>query len=220
MPPAVRYVLYVRNESEGTRPRSERLADPHVMDTLQLLFRFLNPAMVLLWRLGLGRWADVWPTVGGRMLVVEHRGRRSGRRYLTPLNCTPSNRSLYCVAAFGGRADWYRNSMSNPDAIVWRPDGRWCAHAVDASADPARIDLVRGVLIDSGFAAPAFGFRPRRMTDDEIATATDDYRLVRFDLGQRCDDDYDDLAWLWWPVAIVSVTTLVAARRRVMARCD
>lgn len=161
----------------------------------------MNRWMVLMWRLGLGRWADTWPAVGGRILVIEHRGRKSGNRYRTPLNFTPDGRSRYCLAGFGKRSDWYRNALASERIIVWLPDGMWTARAVDATEADGATQRFRNVLIDSGFAARAFGLNPRVMTDEEIDETTADYRLVRLDLIDRCDQSPADLAWVWLPVA-------------------
>ncbi|MDJ0792587.1 MAG: hypothetical protein QNJ71_11890, partial [Acidimicrobiia bacterium] len=63
-------------------------SDERVLEQVRRAFKTLNRSMVLMWRLGLGRWAESWPAVGGRILVLEHVGRSSGRRYRTPLNFT------------------------------------------------------------------------------------------------------------------------------------
>ena len=176
----------------------------------------MNRVMVFLWRLGLGRWAQAWPGVGGRILVIEHRGRNSGNRYRTPLNFTPNGRSRYCLAGFGKQSDWYRNALAAERIIVWLPDGVWLAHAVDATEDEGSREWFRAVLIDSGFAARAVGLSPKIMTDDEVDAATASYRLVRLELIDRCDRDPADLSWVWLPVAAgaVAVLGLLARRRR------
>ena len=199
-------------------PRHERVHDQDSLDVLGRVFRTANRYMVLLWRLGFGRWAEAWPAVGGRMLVVEHRGRTSGRSYRTPLNFTPGPDCVYCVAAFGPGADWYRNSMAATDVTLWLPSGAWRARALDVSDDEKRMRLIRSVLIDSGLAAPAFGVDPRRLSDDELAGATAAYRLVRFDLAGKSDDRPADLAWVWVPTALVGgllgLLLVLAPRRR------
>jgi deazaflavin-dependent oxidoreductase (nitroreductase family) len=176
----------------------------------------MNRGMVLMWRLGLGRWADAWPSVGGRILVVEHRGRTTGNRYRTPLNFTPDGRARFCLAAFGTRSDWYRNAMAAGRVVVWLPDGVWMAHPTDVTDEDGSIHRIRRVLIDSGFAARAFGLDPHAMTDAEIAAATADYRLVRLDLIDRCDACPADLRWVWIPVAagLMGVVGAFALRRR------
>jgi hypothetical protein len=189
------------SRNRAVSARYEQVLSEPVLDRLRRLFRSMNRGMVLMWRLGLGRWADAWPSVGGRILVVEHHGRKSGTRYLTPLSFTPEHRSRFCLAAFGTRSDWYRNALATGRVIVWLPDGTWIARVTDATDESGARDRIRRVLIDSGFAARAFGLNPKVMTDAEIDAATADYRLVRLDLIDRCDEEPADLRWVWIPVA-------------------
>lgn len=209
------------NETMADRPavapRYEQVLSEPVMDRLRKTFRSMNRGMVLMWRLGLGRWSDAWPSVGGRILVVEHRGRTSGNRYLTPLNFTPDGRSRFCLAAFGTRSDWYRNAMAAGRIVVWLPDGMWVAHTSDVTGEPGSLAVIRRVLIDSGFAARAFGLNPKTMTNDEVAATTADYRLVRLDLIDRCDKSPADLWWVWLPVTAgmgIAIGAYVLRRRR------
>ena len=189
------------SRTPAVAPRYEQVLSEPVMDRLRRMFRSMNRGMVLMWRLGLGRWADAWPSVGGRILVVEHHGRKSGTRYLTPLNFTPEHRSRFCLAAFGTRSDWYRNALATGRVIVWLRDGTWIARVTDVTDEDGARDRIRRVLIDSGFAARTFGLNPKAMTDAEIDAATVDYRLVRLDLIDRCDEEPADLRWVWLPVA-------------------
>lgn len=186
------------------------------MDRLAMLFRSMNRGMVVMWRMGLGRLSEAWPAVGGRILVVEHRGRKSGTLYLTPLNFARGGDSLYSLAAFGTGADWYRNVFAADRAVLWLHDGRWTVIATDATDETDACEWVRQVLIDSGFAARLFGLNPRTMTNDEIDTATAAYRLVRFDAIDRCDEGFEDLVWMWLPVA--AGTAVIAARRMLRRR--
>ena len=201
------------SRTPAVAPRYEQVLSEPMMARLRKMFRSLNRGMVLMWRLDLGRWADAWPSVGGRILVVEHHGRRSGNRYLTPLNFTPENRSRFCLAAFGTRSDWYRNALATGRVVVWLPDGAWIARVTDATDEEGARDRIRRVLIDSGFAARLFGLNPRAMTDDEIDAATADYRLVRLDLIDRCDEDPADLRWVRLPIA-AGGESAGASRRR------
>ena len=192
--------------NEAPSPRYARVMSPASLDLLRRAFRRMNQGMVLLWRLGLGRMAGVWPRGFGRLLVIEHTGRRSGQPYRTPVNYAIVGGDLFCVAAFGKRTDWYRNILTASEIAVWLPDGRWTAQAVDVSADPERLDLMRRVLLDSGFAAPLFGLHPRRMSDRALAEATRGYLLVRITpmAKQPAATGPADLLWVWIPLAVVS----------------
>jgi deazaflavin-dependent oxidoreductase (nitroreductase family) len=195
-----------RGQTKASRravaPRYGRLNRPEPLAALRKLFRQMNRGMVLLWRLGLGRFAELWPRGSGRLLVIEHVGRRSGILYRTPVNFTRAEGDIYCVAAFGKRTDWYRNALAKGGTSIWLPDGAWEATVDDVSDDPARLNLMRRVLIDSGFAAPLFGLYPRRMTDEELAEATADYCLVRIRrIRSKQSIPYGDLAWVW-PVGL------------------
>jgi deazaflavin-dependent oxidoreductase (nitroreductase family) len=201
----------------GVADRYLRVMEPAVLEVLRQVFKRMNRGMVVLWRLGLGWFAGVWPAGFGRLLVIEHTGRKSGTRYRTPVNYTVADDGLYCIAAFGDRTDWYRNLMAQPNAAVWLPDGRWEADATDASGSPRRLEMMRGVLLDSGFAAHIFGLHPRLLDDDTLDRATETYRLVHFRPIRRrpSPDGPGDLQWVWLPVAGLVVALAI---RRVKRR--
>lgn len=184
----------------------------------------VNPGMVLMWRLGLGRMINIWPSQAGRILVLAHKGRRSGRVYRTPLNYAPApdrDDEVYCVAGFGPRTDWYRNLLADPLVELWLPGGRWQAVARDAEADVDRIQRVRDVLRASGFAANVAGVRLDRLDDAQLAEVTADYRLVHL---RRSGEDPGtspapgDLAWTWLPALAAVVAGAAAAAGVVTAR--
>lgn len=176
-------------------------------------FRSFNRFMLLLWRLGLGGWVNGWPSVGGRIMVLTHTGRKTGLVRRTPVNYTEVDGDLYCTAGFGGVSDWYRNVKANPAVEVWLPDGWWSA-VVEEVCDPVeRLPLLRRVLIASGFAARAAGLNPQTMSDEALAEATADYRLLRL---RRQDartgrDGPGDLAWVW-PLATLILLPLALRR--------
>ena len=207
-------------DGPGLAARYRLVMEPRALQLFRRGFRRLNRGMELLWRLGLGGFADVWPSGFGRLLVIEHTGRKSGARRRTPVNYTVAGDDLYCVAAFGERTDWYRNLLSTPDTAVWLPDGRWEARVTDASDRPDRIDLMRRVLIDSGFAARLFGLNPLRINDDDLAEATATYRLMRIEPIRRQDspDGPNDLAWVWVPIA-AALSILLLLRRSTCRSC-
>lgn len=209
------FVEHHGSEQEGVAARYQQVMEPATLHMLRRIFHRMNRGMVLLWRIGLGRLLNVWPQGFGRLLVIEHAGRRSGSRYLTPVNYTSAGEDLYCIAAFGDQSDWYLNLLATPGNTIWLPDGRWEIRVADASDDRRRLDLIRKVLIDSGFAAPLFGLHPRRMSDDDLAAATATYRLVQIHPLRRRDtaDGPGDLAWVWLPIGITAILLIMRRRR-------
>ena len=53
--------------------------------------------------------------------VIEHRGRRSGRRYATPVAARRTSDGFVISLAFGAQVDWYRNLVAaGGGTILWR----------------------------------------------------------------------------------------------------
>jgi deazaflavin-dependent oxidoreductase (nitroreductase family) len=192
------------------------ILDPRVEEGLRRGFKnYLNPFMLTIWRLGLGRWFNVWPDVSGRVMVITHVGRRSGAARRTPVNYAIVGGDIYCVAAFGSIAHWYLNIRANPNVEVWLPDGWWAGTAEDVSDDPRRLFLMRQVLIGSGFAARVAGINPYTIGDAELDATTARYRLIRIRRteARTGSGGPGDLAWVW-PVATIILLPLVLFRRK------
>ena len=56
--------------------------------------------------------------VGWLILLLEHTGRRSGKRYVTPLQYEKIRGAYYVGAGRGQKADWYRNILADPRVHV------------------------------------------------------------------------------------------------------
>lgn len=191
--------------------------DPLTEERLRQGFKkYLNPFMLTMWRLGFGVWFKVCPEISGNVLVLRHIGRKTGLKRYQPLNFAIVDEDIYCVAAFGGISDWYRNITANPNVEVWLPTGWWAGVAEDISGSPARIQLIRQVMIETGFAAHLAGLNPRKMTDQEIEAASEKYRLLRIQRGtaRTGPGGPGDLAWLWQLTTIILLGLLFFRRRR------
>lgn len=166
--------------------------------------------MVLMFRLGLGSWCQPWPRLTGQILVLVHKGRKTGLPRRTPLNFAWVDGDLYVLAGFGAVSDWYRNVRADPHVEVWLPNGWWTAEAEEASDHPERMRVLRAVLVASGFAAYAFGVSPKT-PDERLAQISAGYRLLRLRrTGERTGPGGPgDLAWVW-PAA----TAWLLTRRR------
>ena len=185
-------------------------------ERLRQFFKYLHRFMLLMWRLGLGAYMNR-PELSGRIMVLTHSGRKTGLRRQTPVNFAIVDGEVYCVAGFGRGSDWYRNLLAEPRVDVWLPKGWWAGIAEDISDSPRRIQIIRQVMIASGFAARLAGIDPLRMSDEELADASASYPLVhirrtkaRTGLGGP-----GDLAWVWpWTTVILLILLLFRPRSR------
>lgn len=70
------------------------------------------PVWLYRWRLG--------ALMLGRIVVVVHRGRKSGRRYESGLEVIDREAGeIFCFSAWGERADWYRNIAAGGVEELW-----------------------------------------------------------------------------------------------------
>jgi deazaflavin-dependent oxidoreductase (nitroreductase family) len=157
---------------------------PQQMNSLRNAFHTMNRFMVFMWKVGLGKWMNIWPAGFGRIMVIKHRGRKSGREYLTPVNYAVVDGEVYCTAGFGSISDWYRNMLVNPRVELWLPEGRKFYCSEDISDSPNRLFLLRQVIIASGFAGPLFGINPKKLNDEQLDAVSEDYRLVHFGMDK------------------------------------
>jgi deazaflavin-dependent oxidoreductase (nitroreductase family) len=153
---------------------------PEQMNTLRKVFHAGNRFMVWMWKRGWGRAINSWPAGFGRILVIKHRGRKSGKEYLTPVNYAIVDGELYCTAGFGATSDWYRNVLVDPKVELWLPDGKKSFCAEEISDSPKRLFLMRQVIIASGFAGPLLGVNLKKLNEEQLDRISKEYRLVHF----------------------------------------
>ena len=182
---------------------------------LRRIFRYLNKFMLSIWRLGLGGFGN--PTkLGGAVMVIKHTGWRTGLTRYAPVNYAIIDGDVYCTAAMGERTHWYRNIIAQPEVELWLPDSRWVGTAEDVSELENRAELLRKILIASGFAAPLFGVNPRKFSDEELDKLVDRFRLIRIqrDAPMTGPGGPGDLAWIWPLSTFLLLVLLLFPKRR------
>ncbi len=188
---------------------------------LRSAFRFLNRNMLLMWRLGLG-W-QMANSVSGYIMVLATTGRKSGERRLVPLNFAEKGHTVYCLAGFGKTTHWLLNLQADPQCEIWLPDGRRLAgHGRLVTTEFHRIDLIREILVRSGFAAKLAepGLDPATAVDDVIAglgpQPSRRYEVVEIKLGATVTGPGgpSDLTWVWPVVGLAAVAGWLVLRRR------
>ena len=114
-----------------TRPandvhRADPAPTPRFGGVLWRVARFTSPATLPLAGKG---WNPIFAT-------IEHRGRKTGRRYVAPVAARRLDGGFVIALAFGAQVDWYRNLVAaGGGTIRWRGD----AYRVTA---PQRIDAL------------------------------------------------------------------------------
>jgi len=159
--------------------------------------RLLHRAPMLLWRLGLGRFA------GDQLLTTT--GRKSGAPRRAPLSAHYLDGRLYAWDPYGDRAHWYRNLVADPIVTVQDAHGTWTARAVhpaDRDEAVSLYDLIRCTigrrfheyLTDAGIEDTAEGF----------AADIERVHVVRFDpVAQPGPPPLKaDLVWVW-PLLVI-----------------
>lgn len=179
-------------------------------------FKLFNRFMLLMWKLGLGPTINAWPEVGGQIMVLNHYGRRTGKRLQTPLNFAEVNGEIYCTAGFGQDADWYKNIIANPQVEIWLPNGWWAGLAEEVLDAKLRPSIMRSVLLASGVAAPFFGVPIKQMSDEQVEEATATYSLfrIRRTTARTGPGGPGDLAWIWPLTTLISLWLLLTRRPR------
>ena len=115
---------------------------PRQHNGVRIAARFFNPIVLLL--------------AGTRLLplygVLEHRGRRSGKTFRTPVVVRPTNDGFIVPMPWGEGTDWYRNVRAAGECVI-----RWSGRDY-ALAQPEVIDVAAA---RDAFSAAQMSFMPR-----------------------------------------------------------
>ncbi|MGW5316696.1 nitroreductase family deazaflavin-dependent oxidoreductase [Nocardia thailandica] len=131
-------------------PRPAQLDSP----LLPKLFKYAGRAHVRLYRLTGGRVGGKWRIGAGwrkpvPTLLLEHRGRKSGAAYTTPLLYLEDGADVVIVASQGGlpkHPQWYGNLRAAPDTYIQVGRNRRAVRA--EVADPAQRARLWPLLVD------------------------------------------------------------------------
>lgn len=108
------------------------------------LFKLTNGRIGSKWRVGAGFRKPV-PT-----LLLDHQGRKSGKRFTTPLLYLEDGPHLVIVASQGGlpkHPQWYANLRAHPETQI-RVRGRGVIPVRARTADPAEREALWPRLVD------------------------------------------------------------------------
>jgi hypothetical protein len=122
-----------------------------LLKDLPSLMNYLNPAIVFLWRLGLGRLINLWPGLTGRTMILTHNDRKNNRSIHTPLNYLEIDSVIYCWSFPGNQSEWNTDLIANPQVEIWLPDG-WFSGVCEVVDKPDQTqELLKTVKLSSRF---------------------------------------------------------------------
>ena len=137
------------------------------------LFRF----PIWFYRLGLG-----W-LLGGRFLLLNHTGRKSGRPRQTVLevvNYDKATDTYYVAVGFGPKTDWYRNLLKTPEATIQVKQRK-----LDVTADPLTPEASGEAMVDYARRHPTAARNLSHLLGYNVQQGTEEeYRRVGRELVQ------------------------------------
>lgn len=177
-------------------------------------FRILNRwFMVPVHRAGLGAWLG--SPIGGWMLLLRARGRRTGIVRETPLSYLVAEGSVWVVAGFGPDTQWYRNVLADPSVEVVLPGRRLAATVTEVRELAVRARVLPALIRATGLPSFLGGMNPWRDSDERLLRATDFVPLLRIDpvAGPLSPgpDDPGGSAWLWRQGLVIAASLAGAA---------
>ncbi len=179
-----------------------------------LFLRMNRWSTIPIMRAGLGAWFAT--PIGGYVLLLRVRGRKSGRLIDVPLSYLVAEGAPWVCAGFGPATQWFRNIQADPRVEVTLP-GRTFAAVAEEVLDPeVRARLVPALVRAVGLPGALGGVDPRHDPDERILEAYGWVPLVRLrpvgDPIVAGPDDPGGTAWIWRQ-ALVALLMLVLVRR-------
>ena len=164
--------------------------------------------MIPVQRLGLGAW--IGTPIGGYVLLLRTRGRRTGLVREAPLSYLVEDGSAWVMAGFGHRTQWFLNVLADPDVEVWLPGRTVRCHAEEV-VDPAiRAAVLPRLVRATGLPGLLVGCNPWTTADERILEHLEGVPLVRITPhGEPLvagPDDPGGGAWIWRQGVILAAT--------------
>jgi deazaflavin-dependent oxidoreductase (nitroreductase family) len=176
--------------------------------------------MVPLLRAGLGAWMGT--PLGGWILLLRVRGRRSGAMRESPLSYCIADGAVWVMAGFGGRTEWYRNLLIDPRVQVVLPGRAIRCTAETVTDSEVRRRIIPQLARAAGLPGYLTGVDPFRAAPEKVLAATAWVPLIRLrpDNGPISPgpDDPGGLGWVWRQALVLVIGALLVRRLRGVLR--
>ena len=190
-----------------------------------VFLKFNRWSAVPLLRAGLGPW--IGTPIGGYLLLLRARGRKSGVVRETPLSYLVAEGAAWVCAGFGPTTQWYRNILVDPGVEVVLP-GRTIACTAEEIRDPeVRRRIMPALVRAVGLPGALGGVDPLHATHERILEAYGWVPLIRLRPIEgplaAGPDDPGGTAWIWRQTVVLGLIVVVARWaltlvRRVLGR--
>lgn len=180
-------------------------------------FKVMNRwLMVPLLRAGLGAWMGT--PLGGWILLLRVRGRRSGVMRESPLSYLIADGAVWVTAGFGSKTEWYRNLLVDPRVRLVLPRGGISCTAEVVTDPDVRRRIIPRLVRATGLPGYLSGVDPFRAAPEAVLAATAWVPLIRLrpDDGpiSAGPDDPGGLGWVWRQGLALVVGALLIRRLR------
>ena len=188
-------------------------ASPLSRHRLRRLNRWL---VVPLFRLGLG--GIFGDPLGGWVMVLRTRGRRSGQAREVGLDYVIDRGSIYCLAGFGPTTARLLNLQADPAVDVLLPGRAVRGHAEVVLDPDERSRVIPKVIRAAGFASLSVDPDPWHVGNERILAEIGDLPLVRIRVRGLAAGPADPGGWFWIVKYAASVALAALLLRRAFAR--
>lgn len=186
----------------------------------ELFLKFNRWSAVPLLRAGLGPW--IGTPIGGYLLLLRARGRKSGVVRETPLSYLIAEGAAWVCAGFGPTTQWYLNIRVDPDVEVVLPGRTIVCTAEDVRDPEVRRRMIPALVRAVGLPGALGGVDPRHDTDEQILEAYGWVPLIRLrPVGAPLaagPDDPGGTAWIWRQTVVLGLIVVVGGIKLVSLR--
>lgn len=176
---------------------------------MRRMFWYLNKYfMVPMFRLGFG--ALVGNPVTGYIMVLKTIGRKSRKRYFTPVNYAIHNGQIYCVSGGRRTSDWFRNLLAHPEIEMILPGGAIFARAEEVDDAEVKRRVSRQILKNAGFAGFFEGFNPYTISDEAFQDKIRALPVLRFQALGLGNSAFDPAGWAWIWAFVITIAIVWA----------
>jgi len=198
-------------------PPAPTEASRRAHDVFQKINRW---SAVPLLRAGLGPWLGT--PIGGYLLLLRARGRKSGIVRETPLSYFIADGAAWVCAGMGPTTQWFRNILADPRVEVVLP-GRTIACIAEEVRDPdVRRRIMPALVRAVGLPGALGGVDPLHATDEHILEAYGWLPLIRLGPVEGAlaagPDDPGGTAWIWRQLVVLGLIVVVARWKLTLAR--